>query len=276
MAAPFQDVAVLFGDSITNQQHEDGSMQARFSAAYRRKLDILNRGYGGYNTRWTRLLFDTIFAKKEDAARVPAVRLVTIWFGANDSVLPDAEQKVRQHVPLAEYTANLRFFLDALTSPTSPYAAAHGKGLNIVLVTPPPIYPPAMGGGPFARERDPAVSAQYAAAVRALGAEYAALESDEGNWRVGVVDMWSAVIRAAGGEGDELRAFLSDGLHLTSRGYGVFWDEYTALVRGHLRGRGLDWEDVEDLPLRMPNFENVDADNPSTVVTGMRLPPIRQ
>lgn len=26
-------------------------------------------------------MFDTIFAKKEDAAHVPAVRLVTIWFG---------------------------------------------------------------------------------------------------------------------------------------------------------------------------------------------------
>lgn len=31
-------------------------------------------------------MFDTIFAKKEDAGSVPAVRLVTIWFGASLSL----------------------------------------------------------------------------------------------------------------------------------------------------------------------------------------------
>lgn len=102
----------------------------------------------------------------------------------------------------------MRFFLESLTSPSSPYAAAHAKGLNIVLVTPPPIYPAAMGGGPFSRERVPEVSRGYVDAVRALAAEFKSKETPEGNWRVGLVDMWDGVIRAAGGEGEELRAFL--------------------------------------------------------------------
>jgi hypothetical protein len=48
---------------------------------YRRALDVQNRGFGGYNTGFARELFDSIFAKKEQAANVPQVRLVTIWFG---------------------------------------------------------------------------------------------------------------------------------------------------------------------------------------------------
>lgn len=49
-----------------------------------------------------------------------------------------------------------------------------------------------------------------------------------------------------------LKLTFSDGLHLTSEGYGVFWDEYTKLVRGELKGRGLDWDDWSDLPPRVP------------------------
>jgi hypothetical protein len=30
------------------------------------------------------------------------------------------------------------------------------------------------------------------------------------------------------------------------------WDEYTKLVKNDFKGRGLDWEDVSDLPRRAP------------------------
>ena len=65
------------------------------SDVYRRNFDVLNRGFGGYNSTWYVLnksmtllnsrvlqLMDRIFAKKEDADLVPAVRLVTVWLGA--------------------------------------------------------------------------------------------------------------------------------------------------------------------------------------------------
>jgi hypothetical protein len=115
---------------------------------------------------------------------------------------------VSQHVPLAEYEANLRFFLDNLTSPTSPYAVAHERGLNIVLVTPPPLCVPMMGDCPFARERVPATTKEYADVVLRLGKEYAALATEDATWRIGTVDMWSATIKAAGGEGMELAKYL--------------------------------------------------------------------
>lgn len=138
-------------------------------------------------------------------ARFASIQLTP---GANDSVLADAEQAVSQHVPLAEYEANIRFFLDSLTSPSSPYAVAHEHGLNIVLVTPPPLCVPIMGDCPFARERVPATSKEYVDVVLRLGEEYAAKVTADGNWRIGTVDMWAATIKSAGGEGEELAKYL--------------------------------------------------------------------
>jgi hypothetical protein len=46
----------------------------------------------------------------------------------------------------------------------------------------------------------------------------------------------------------------SDGLHLSTKGYNVFWLEYCKLVKGPLKGRGLDWEDLEDCPPRVPLY----------------------
>ena len=39
-------------------------------------------------------LFDHIFAKKEQAASVPQVRLVTIWFGAHLDLISQMRQSV--------------------------------------------------------------------------------------------------------------------------------------------------------------------------------------
>lgn len=153
---------------------------------------------------------------RPDLALTPCQLLTLLtWFllqaltpGANDSVLPDAEQLVSQHVPIQEYEANLRFFLDQLTSPSSPYAVARTPGLNIVLITPPPLLVSMMGDTPFSRERVPATTKAYADVVLRLGEEYAAKATLGGNWRVGTVNMWDATIAAAGGEGDELAKYL--------------------------------------------------------------------
>ncbi len=43
-----------------------------------------------------------------------------------------------------------------------------------------------------------------------------------------------------------------DGLHLSSQGYEVLWKEYAKVVKGDLKGRGLDWEVEEGLPWAVP------------------------
>jgi hypothetical protein len=44
----------------------------------------------------------------------------------------------------------------------------------------------------------------------------------------------------------------SDGLHLTTKGYDVLWREIVRVIKGDFKGRGLDWEDLQDLPMTIP------------------------
>lgn len=43
---------LLFGDSITQQSFSAGGYGQWMSDNYQRRADIINRGYGGYNTEW--------------------------------------------------------------------------------------------------------------------------------------------------------------------------------------------------------------------------------
>lgn len=133
--------------------------------------------------------------------------------GANDSVLADVQAPPRcQHVPVKEYEDNLRFFLESLTAEDSPYAAAHTPGLNIVLVTPPPVYVGMMDPkDPFSKQRLSATTKEYAEVVKRLGEEYASKQSNgtAKNWAIGTVDMYEGMLEAAGGDGEELREYLT-------------------------------------------------------------------
>jgi len=268
MARPIQDSVILFGDSLTSRQNVPGSLQARFSDVYRRTLDVLNRGYGGYTTTLAMPLFDQIFARTEEAAQrgTSKVRLVTIWFGTNDAVLPN---KTGQHVPLEDYTSNLNQFLHLLTSSDSPYAVAHQDvPLNIILITPPPMYKPGMdaeGRG----NRDEKVTKTYADAVLGIGKEWAAKSSE--HWKVGAVDLWSGIETAANAGGPEaLGEYFVDGLHFSTKGYDVLFDLITALIQKEFQGRGIDWNDLETLPMSAPDWSAVDPAKPITVIEGMK------
>jgi len=59
MATRYQDTIVLFGDSLTQMSWnpELGGIGARVADLYARKLDVLNRGYSGYNTDWALPVF---------------------------------------------------------------------------------------------------------------------------------------------------------------------------------------------------------------------------
>ncbi|OAX39179.1 hypothetical protein K503DRAFT_799840 [Rhizopogon vinicolor AM-OR11-026] len=50
MAANVQDVIMLIGDSITQNGWEQGGFAQLLAERYVRKLDVLNRGFSGYQT----------------------------------------------------------------------------------------------------------------------------------------------------------------------------------------------------------------------------------
>jgi len=68
-----------------------------------RKVDILNRGFSGYNSRWGLSMFkEVVMNERPD--------LVVLFFGANDSI----DEKVLQHVPLDEFQSNLNKIVTSL------------------------------------------------------------------------------------------------------------------------------------------------------------------
>ncbi|KAI0317859.1 SGNH hydrolase-type esterase domain-containing protein [Amylostereum chailletii] len=210
MAANCQDIVMLFGDSLTQGAWEHNGIGARLANIYARRFDVLNRGYSGFTTEWALPVFEQILAKKTEQPHVPPVRLLTIWFGANDACIKPSPQ----HVPLDQFITNLRAMIHLVTSPSS---AHHSPQTKIILLTPPPIN--TIQRGADLASRDPpkeldrlfGVTRAYADAVRELG-------KTEG---VPVVDAWTKLWEAAAKEEGNLGGFLTDGLHLNERGYKV-------------------------------------------------------
>ncbi|KAF5365627.1 hypothetical protein D9758_003284 [Tetrapyrgos nigripes] len=210
MAAYSQDAIMLFGDSITQGAWEPGldGFGAGLSHVYARKLDVLNRGLSGYNTDWAIPVFEKCFATREQQKHAPKVRLLVIWFGANDACIKPSPQ----HVPLPKFISNMKHLVNLVQSPKSEYYSSETR---IILVTPPPIN--TIQRGADLRSRTPPLELdrlfetthQYAEAVKDVGREE----------EVPVVDIWTKMWEAAGKQEDNLSKFLDDGLHLNKAGY---------------------------------------------------------
>lgn len=204
---------VLFGDSITQFSFDVGGWGARIASRYQRRADVLARGYryavsfqksllrcdyshgfildSGYNTRWALQVVPNI--RDIDGC---VTRLVTVFFGANDSSLNAVNP--RQHVPISEYASNLHAIVAGLRS-TCPSAA-------VVIITPPPICEILLSEQPrLKKSRTNDSAGEYATAAATVAAELG----------VPCLNLWAEMqaIRPDWGA-----AFLSDGLHLTEAG----------------------------------------------------------
>ena len=166
------------------------------------QADVVNRGYGGYNTRMGLQVLDEV-VNSFGAGRI---KLVTLCFGANDAALPGSKAAWLA-VPLDEYAANLKAMIEKLRA----------KGIrNIVVVAPPPVNEDALQG-----TRTAGNTARYAAAAvdvaRAYGLTY--------------VDAFKAI---GSGANWRVAAMLDDGLHLSPAGNKVLATNIiTAINRGH-------------------------------------------
>ena len=82
--SPTRPRFVFFGDSITQRACGPDGWATIVADAYQRRVDVINRGYSGYNTRWAKKIMEDIFPSTDTS-----VLLTTIFFGANDAALPD-------------------------------------------------------------------------------------------------------------------------------------------------------------------------------------------
>ncbi|KAJ2216153.1 isoamyl acetate-hydrolyzing esterase [Coemansia sp. RSA 487] len=167
---PMYDVALAFGDSITQHgyEYENSGWLTHFSARYARRMDILNRGFSGYNTTRAKQVAPLVFPIRKDALKKstfakriesikamalgrrvlkkskwpsrdgtfptfnPKVQLCILFFGANDS----ANSRDGRHTPLNEYSENLRYLVNMLHDPESQH---YSPDTRILIITPPAV-----------------------------------------------------------------------------------------------------------------------------------------
>ncbi|KZV99078.1 SGNH hydrolase [Exidia glandulosa HHB12029] len=209
------DSIVIFGDSITQGGWEPGGFAQKLAYVYARRLDVVNRGLSGYNTEWGLPVFEQIVAKTSEQPHVPTMRLLTIWFGANDACL----QQSPQYVSLDRFKANLTRMVTMLRDEKSEWYHPPER-TKILFISPPPIDADARAADlasrnpPLAPDRTWDNTKAYADAVKEVGKELS----------VPVADAWTAIWDAAGHKAENLKQFLPDGLHLNAASYSLVYD----------------------------------------------------
>ncbi|KAJ2852065.1 isoamyl acetate-hydrolyzing esterase [Coemansia brasiliensis] len=243
---PLYDTLLVFGDSITQIGSSPGvsGFVNHLSGYYSRRMDVLNRGFSGYNTQDALRVASHVFPKTSTAPSLATKwplhdftfpgapkppQLCIIFFGANDARFAPSSQ----HVPLDEFAINLRKIVSLLHSPESEY---YSPSTRILFITPPPIgdrmFEDVSRRNGHAADRKNEVTKLYADAVKETGKAF----------RIPVVDIWTAIEDAVHGtqnpdlssqehqdntskaeagtdnpyEGYE--KYLLDGLHLTPAG----------------------------------------------------------
>ncbi|GAA5983446.1 hypothetical protein JCM5350_007653 [Sporobolomyces pararoseus] len=231
------DQIVMFGDSITQGAWVPAGTGSTMAIAYQRKLDVMNRGLSGYNTAWGLPVIKQWLPRVGE--RLPKIRMLFIWFGANDAALPTSPQ----HVTIDDFKKNLVTILDLVRSPDSPY---YSPSTIPILITPPPVDAAVRNNEltsrvpPRVPDRDSEMTRQYAGAVREVA------QKEE----IHVVDVWTAIDEKAK-EAGGLDKYLSDGLHLTGAGYEVVTYEIAKLIIEKLPE--LHWD---RLPQIFPHWED--------------------
>ncbi|KAM5163306.1 isoamyl acetate-hydrolyzing esterase 1 homolog isoform 2-T3 [Mantella aurantiaca] len=220
----------LFGDSITQFAFEANGWGATLANKLVRKCDVLNRGLSGYNTRWAKLILPKLIPKSSQSTAA-----VTIFFGANDSSMK--EENPQQHVPLDDYTDNLRTMIRYLQS-------VDITPDRIILITPPPIHEPSWEKQCFIKghklNRLNSIAGEYAKACVHVGKDCG----------TEVLDLWTLMQE----RGQGYTVYLSDGLHLSDKGNEFLESKLWPVLEKKLG----------DLPFLLPYWMDVDNKNPES------------
>lgn len=229
----FWPKVILFGDSITQSSFQTSGWGAEIAHKLARKCDVVNRGLSGYNSRWGKIVLPRLLSSHNSADS--NIAAVTVFFGANDCSLED--KNPQQHVPLQEYSQNLKDISQFLTS-------AGVSPDRVIFITPPPLHEEAwekeciLKGCPLNRLNS--VAGQYAqACVQAAG-----------QCGADVLDLWSLMQK----DGQDYTVYLSDGLHLSEKGNQFLSEHLWTLLESR----------VAHLPFILPYWGDVDTKNPET------------
>ncbi|KAJ2265748.1 isoamyl acetate-hydrolyzing esterase [Coemansia sp. RSA 1807] len=171
---PGYDVLLAFGDSITQigDDPNNGGYLAHLTRHYERQMDVLNRGFAGYNTTGARAIVHRVLPKTRSNTRSSALSgwypwqssskpgkstgpviynsTGSIWPSRN-SHFPSSARKLQLciiffgandaqaegeagHNPIEKYAEDLRYFVSLLWSPDSEH---YSPDTRILFITPP-------------------------------------------------------------------------------------------------------------------------------------------
>mmetsp|Transcript_28832 Transcript_28832/g.33510 ORF Transcript_28832/g.33510 Transcript_28832/m.33510 type:complete len:313 (+) Transcript_28832:76-1014(+) len=213
---------VLYGDSITQMSFSAtlSGWGSYLADVYQRRCDVFNRGMSGYNTDWFIKYLETdeghndVFGMLRDDDKSANVKLVTIFFGANDASHP--ELNPRHHVPVARFASNLKVIVKKCQS-------NYGEDVNIILITPPPVHHDSRLKYQVQRYKEKATG--NLERTLSLSGEYAkAVENVANELQLPCLNLWKEMQEDSDLEGkvetdkERFALYLSDGLHLSRDG----------------------------------------------------------
>jgi len=264
---------LLFGDSIT--QFSTLTLQAYLQTQYIRRLDVINRGLSGFTLPMGFGALQRFLPSTTPRSTWPDVKVVTIFFGANDACVPGEQQ----HVDLQVYVDTMKRVMQYPV-----FRQGGSATTKIIIITSPPVNEhqfERMPSGHF--QRRAGITAQYARAAREVG-------RIEG---VFILDFWTILMRKVGWKSSmgcecccghipyqldvgptsasnlqhipgcchapanwpdadyQLPDFLTDGLHLTKLGYDVLFWELLKLIKQDIPDCAPD-----NLPFVLPEWRH--------------------
>lgn len=242
MVGPSRPLFVLFGSSIAQFSFSNGGWGAILADVYARKADILCRGYIGWNSRRAIRVMDQIFPK--DSPVQPS--LIVVYFGGNDS-MGAHPSGLGPHVPLPEYTENMRKIANHLKSLS--------ESTRVIFLSCPPVNEELLR-----QSRSDALSElvrtneachQYSEACIELCNEMG----------LKVIDLWTAIQKRE----NWATSCFTDGIHLSSEGSKIVAEEILKVLKEAEWQPSLHWKSLptefgEDSP-----YDLVAADGRSTL-----------
>lgn len=247
------DQFMLFGDSITefafnsnfqesqgnelyqngkvNPMHQQFTMGAALTNLYVRRLDIVQKGFSGYNSRWALKILPELLKIYTN------VKMAYIFFGSNDSCMGEI-----QHVPIEEYRENTLKLIDTFKQ--------HGVE-KIILITP-ALFNEELWNENKADE----VSKGYTRSNKDFARYAEALEQIGSEMQLPVVNLNKAFTKYADEKlNGKWQDLLCDGLHFSGHGYYVFYNELVNTINNVYPEMS-----TEQLEYNLPNWRNVDKD----------------
>lgn len=241
MTGVFLDKLLLFGDSITagvcNPANEEFNFFGALQHHYMRKLDVVLRGFGGYNSDHGNYILRRIL--DSECTNKGTVRLMTIFFGTNDSAAN------WQHVSIRTYQQNLREMINT----------ALEYDIKVILIGPGPHdeinYPqnvPTIDPDTRLNSRN----LEYSNAAKAIAEEF----------RIPFIDLFHVMMESIGWkDGDSISVtdntklphLLPDTIHFSGMAYEILFEQLLKAIEF-----GYPELATENLPYLLPHHSELE------------------